>query len=94
MKHSLYNLLKSFTELSIITLLTTRHLCNYLIVRFQHISQLVYIFNYNDASVSFHNRTAELHLMVIYMLVVLMLTWHNNGRLTNLQRHNETCRTP
>ena len=28
------------------------------------------------------------------MLVKLMLTRHNDGRFSNLQRHNETCRTP
>ena len=32
--------------------------------------------------------------MVIYMLIELMLTWHNNGSLANLQRHDEAGRTP
>lgn len=54
-----------------------------------------YIFTYWDnSSHSLRHIPCKLNLMVIYMLIELMLTWHNNGSLANLQRHDEAGRTP
>ena len=66
---------------------------NLVIVRY-NISQCIDILHRNNCSHSLCYISCELNLMVIHMLIELMLTRHDNGSFTNLQRHNETCRTP
>ena len=66
---------------------------NPVVIRYD-ISQCFNIFYWDNSSHSLRHIPCKLNLMVIYMLIELMLTWHNNGSLANLQRHDEAGRTP
>ena len=63
---------------------------NLVIVRYDF-SEIFNIFYFNDCSHPLCHIPCKLNLMVIYMLVVLMLTRYNDGRFSNLQRHDKTC---
>ncbi len=65
---------------------------NLIIVRY-NISQCINVLHRNNRSHSLCYISCKFNLMVIHMLVKLMLTRHNNGSFTNLQRHDKTGRT-
>ena len=79
-----YQFLKSFIKLGIITTHTMSHSGNNLIIVRYDISQCINVLHRNNRSHSLRHIPCELNLMVVHMLIELMLTRHNNRSLTYL----------
>ena len=78
-------------EPSIIATHAMSHACYNLVIICDNVSQRIDVFHWNDCSHPLRHISCKLNLMVIYMLIELMLTRHNDGRFSNLQRHDKTC---